>query len=1011
MLSFLFQRPIAVLTTFAVVLVFSAIAFFKLPISLLPDIDVPQIVIKVNYPNGAPAEIEQNILRLVREALLTVSHLKDIESRAHSENGQVDLFFEYGSNMELAYIEVNEKIDQLTSRLPRDLARPQVIRINTSDVPVARLQVVSREAGKMIALSELAEKVLKKRLEALEGVSLVDMNGLQRRSILVEPDEARMQALGITEQQLVQVIQQSNEELNTISVKDGQYRYFMKLTAQLRSSEDVANISFPAGKGTLVSLGQLAQVRDTMSRLQGLHLFKRQEGIVITIHKQSQAQMPLLMEQLEEAVAYFKTDYPEADFVLTQNQSELLDAAIGNLQSDLLFGGVFAFLMLFVFIGNYRIPFLIGIILPSSLLMSFLIFYVFGISINIISLSGLALGLGMTIDNAIIIFDNIVKKRQQGIALLESCVEGTAEMIPPLVSSSLTTQAVFIPLVFLNDLSGALSYDQAVAVGAILFTSLLVSFFLLPLLYLLLFRNSKHIPQEDNRLYKVVLKGYKRLYYWIYARRKVFFPVLMLLGLAGLSLALLLPVEGLPAIERRDLAIRIQWNEAIDLSESRKRIENLLAQYEDKYLLSESDLGIQQFLLQKESSLLQEAQLYMLFESSQQQRRMSQRLKKQLRMQYPNASIEVGDAPNTFDLVFRQSKPYFEARWKPLNAQQAVEPEQLLPFLTTLEQDWKGIPWKRGIGTQQETQVRIALLQEKLQAYQIPYTVLMQRLKNALGELPLTRIRNFGEELPIQLYEGTQSFQQKMNNSFIRLDSTRIYPLSQLVRYDFYTYYRTITADKTGIYHGIDTEKLPSSIGKLTQDLSSRALAHQMKVDFSGQYYDNQENLRQLMLILVISILLLYFILTVEFESFRQPLIVVFTLPLGFTGSFLLLWLAGASLNIMSAIGLVVMLGIIDNESILKIDTMNRLRKHLPLDEAIAKAGEVCFKPVLMTSLTNILALLPFLFDSGIGADLQRPFVLAIIGGLSIGTFTALFFVPLMYRALMPADEKIKEEA
>jgi multidrug efflux pump subunit AcrB len=235
--------------------------------------------------------------------------------------------------------------------------------------------------------------------------------------------------------------------------------------------------------------------------------------------------------------------------------------------------------------------------------------------------------------------------------------------------------------------------------------------------------------------------------------------------------------------------------------------------------------------------------------------------------------------------------------------------------------------------------------------------------------------------------------------------------LSQLVRYDFYTYYRTITADKTGIYHSTDTETLPSSINKLTQDLSRRALAHQMKVDFSGQYYDNQDNLRQLMLILAISILLLYFILTVEFESFRQPLIVVFTLPLGFTGSFLLLWLAGASLNIMSAIGLVVMLGIIDNESILKIDTMNRLRKHLPLDEAIAKAGEVCFKPVLMTSLTNILALLPFLFDSGIGADLQRPFVLAIIGGLSIGTFTALFFVPLMYRALMPAHEKIKEEA
>ncbi|WP_027000947.1 efflux RND transporter permease subunit [Eisenibacter elegans] len=251
-----------------------------------------------------------------------------------------------------------------------------------------------------------------------------------------------MQALGITDELLAQTITQNNQELGTISVKDGQYRYFMKLTAQIRNSEDVRNISFITPGGQVLPLYQFAQVYDTVARAQGLHLFNHQEAVAITIHKQAQAQMPVLMQALEEAVVQFEKDYPQVAFQLTQNQSSLLQAAIGNLQSDLLFGGCFAFLVLFLFMGNYKAPFLIGVILPTSLVMSFLIFYVFGIAINIISLSGLALGLGMTIDNAIIIFDNIAKKRQEGLDLLDSCVEGTAEMIPPLVSSSLTTLAV-----------------------------------------------------------------------------------------------------------------------------------------------------------------------------------------------------------------------------------------------------------------------------------------------------------------------------------------------------------------------------------------------------------------------------------------------------------------------------------------------------------------------------------------------------------------------------------------
>ena len=998
MFRFLFARPIALGMTFLVALIFSAIVLWQLPVSLLPGIDVPQIVVKVRLPSASPAELERSILRPLREAVLTAAHLQEVTSQANSEGGQAELFFEYGTNMELAYIEINEKIDQLTNRLPKGLARPQVIRINTSDVPVVRLQVVANEAGKMLEISNLAEKVIKKRLEALKGVSLVDLNGVQRQAVFVSPDQARLQALQVDEETLVTALQQNNQELGAISVKDGQYRYLLQLVSRLQDAASIRNIAFNTPSGKVVRLGEVAQVLDTLQRPQGFHFFNGEEAVAITVHKQAKAQMPELMRQFNESLAQFRIDYPQAKFYVTQNQAVLLDAGIGNLRNDLLFGGFFAFLILFVFIGNYRIPFLIGVILPTSFLMSFLVFYVCNISVNIISLSGLALGLGMTIDNAIIIFDHIGKKRLQGIPLLESCIQGTTEMIPPLISSALTTQAVFIPLVFLGGIAGALAYDQAVAVGAILLTSLLVSFFLLPMLYVLIFQRSNLLPREDNRVFLATLKGYKKGFNWIWHRRKVAFPLLTVLGLAGLGLGTLLPVQGLPDIQRQDLSLKIHWNEAIDIVQNKARTQQVSAHFRDTYQVAESDVGVQQFLLRATPTTLQETEMYFLLSSQAAKEAFAKQLGGYLQARYPRARVLITDAPNTFDLVFKQQKTYLQARFMNSNPLEPIPPNRLLPVVDSLASTYPALV--RGEGLVQETQVRLLPNYAALNSYQISPQRLMTKVQHLLGDREITQIKRFGEVLPIQIYEGSASFQQKVDRTFLYLDSSRQYPLSQLIDYTFFTDYRSLTADKAGIFHSVSLQN-PAQAVPFMARASQLAQQQQWKVDFTGLYFEDRKNVQQLIFILFISVALLYFILAIEFESFKLPLIVVFTLPLGFMGSFLALWLAGESLNLMSAMGLVVMLGIIDNDSILKIDAINRLSREFPIDEAIAKAGATTFKPVLMTSLTNVLALVPFLFDTGLGADLQRPFVIAIIGGLSIGTLTALYFVPLMYKALV----------
>lgn len=1004
MVRFLLQRPIAVSMIFIALMVFAVIVFRALPISLLPPIDVPQIVIKVNYPNASPEAIEQNVLAPIRESLMTLSGLEDMESKAGSEVGNVRLTFDFGTQMELAYIEVNEKIDRLTNSLPNDLPRPQVIRINTNDIPIIRVQVVPRPGFDFTEVSLLTENVLKKRLEQLEGVSLVDINGRKERIISVSPNIPALRALGMTSRDVVSAIRFGNEELPGISVEDGQFRYYLRLATRVNNPEDIGALPVTSKDGVTIPLSRVAEVNYEIGDVLGHHLFGSQEGLVITVHKQAAAKMNELVPKVYEAVEIFKVDYPQVDFEVTQDQSVLLNAGISNLQTSLLFGGMFAFGVLFAFMGNYRMPIIIGISLPVSLLISFLVIYFFEVSINVISLSGLALGLGMLIDNSIIVLDNITRKRKQGLSLFESCVSGVNEVMSALISSVLTTLAVFVPLVFLSGISGALFKDQAISVAAILGVSLMVAFILLPMLYFLFFKSaeSKGVQNEDSRFFLWVLKAYKTLYNKIFAYRKLSFFVFLILIPLGLSLSKLLDIKGLPPIEKFDAVVQINWNEPIGVEENKDRVLRLLGVLEGDYQKSEADIGVRQFLLFDGESSLQEASVYFLFDTQDSKTTNMAVLENYLISQYPHAFFEVADAPNAFDQLFNTNLAYYEVRWKDLVSKKPVPEEKM----DVLLEEFPSTSFTRGPGLQKEASVIFRLDATKLALYGISASDLQEKIKQLFGSFTITDIKRFGEITPIKLKTERADFERLLrSNALIGKDGNE-YALSNFINFDYENHYKFVTADKGGIYQSVLLED--SDPERYASDMVAWGTKHNLGVSFFGQYFKDRDTIQELIGILLVSVLLLYFILAAQFENFLQPLIVIFTLPLGIAGAFLVLLLTGTSLNVMSAIGLVVMLGIMVNDAILKIDTINRLRQSYQesfsyreaLEKALYEAGEIRLKPILMTSVTTILALLPVVFSAGLGADLQRPLVFAVIGGLTIGTFTALYFVPLAYWVL-----------
>ncbi|TFV96269.1 efflux RND transporter permease subunit [Algoriphagus kandeliae] len=1002
MVRFLLARPIAVFMTFLALMVFSFIVLRTLPISLLPPIDVPQIVVKVNYPNASPEAIEQNVLRTIREGLITLNGLEEMDSKAGSEVGTIRLTFDYSTQMELAYIDVNEKIDRITNSLPEGLARPEVIRINTSDIPVARVQVIPKEGIDEIEVSQLAENVLKKRIEQLPGVSLVDINGKKERIITVEPNEAAIRALGMTQQQLISAIQAGNSELPGVSVKDGQFRYYLRLATRVDTPSDIESLPVLAPSGAIVPLGRLAKVSYQAQEMLGYHLFGDREALVITVHKQAAAKMNELMPELKKALELFKTDYPQVDFELTQDQSNLLNAAISNLQTSLLFGGLFAFGVLFLFMKDYRLPIIIGVSLPSSLLISFLVFYFFDISINIISLSGLALGIGMLIDNSIIVLDNITRKRESGLSLFEACVAGVNEVMSALVSSVLTTLSVFVPLVFLSGISGALFFDQAVAVAAILSVSLAVAFILLPMLYFLFFsKNKRKEDGSEGAFFSRILALYEKGYRLVFGKRKLAMVFFSLLIPLGLGLSYFLDSEGLPQIEKLDATLEIDWNEPISAVENRDRVIALMNAMNGRYEKAEADVGVRQFLLFDGENSIQQSLLYFLFNSLEDKAMMTQDLIDFLSKNYPEANYKIGDAPNAFDQLFSSTLPYYEVRWKDLTSKEPVPEEKMDPWLSQFPVS----DWERGPGLQKEASVVFTLRADRLATYGISVDQVQEQLSRLFGTYTITDIRRFGEITPIRLKESEARFEDLLRTTQLAASDSAFYTLGEFVDYRYEDHYKYVTADKGGIYQSVlVTASEPDAHNT---DYIRWGAERNLGVSMVGQYFKDKENIQQLIGILLVSVLLLYFILAAQFESFIQPLIVVLTLPLGIAGAFLVILVAGASLNVMSAIGLVVMLGIMVNDAILKIDTINRLRKEYvespevsakeALEMAIHRAGQIRLKPILMTSITTILALIPIIFSSGLGADLQRPLVYSVIGGLTIGTLTALYFVPLAY--------------
>lgn len=1065
MIRYLLRRPIAVFMAFTACFIVGIVTYKTLPISLLPDIAIPEITVQVTGENSAARELENTVMRTLRSQLMQVERIEELQSETRDGSGLIRMRFDYGTDTDLAFIEVNEKIDVAMSYLPKETERPRVIKASAADIPVLYLNLTEKSgsypdlpqgegtATNFLALCDFAENVVRRRIEQLQEVAMVDISGMIRKQVQLVPNRAKMDALGLTVGDIESALANSNVEPGGMTVREGYYEYNIRFSTVVRTIEDIEHIPL-RHDGRIIRLKELAEIRMVPVEESGLTTYNGKRSVSLAIIKQAEENMEQMKAALNKTIRSLERSNPAVEFNISRNQTELLDYTLTNLQQNLTLGFLFILIVTVLFMKGVRSPIVIGGCMVVAVVISFIFFYLFDMSLNIISLSGLILAEGMMIDNAIIVTENITQYRDRGYSLDDACVKGTNEVITPMLSSSLTTIAVFFPLVFISGIAGAIFYDEAFAVTVGLVASYVTGIILLPVLYKIVFglsllplsvregskKSNKALAKLCKSLNPKGEKGnislsslagrgkggslfYDRGIDWVFSHKR------LTMGLTLLSIPLcvlmfyLMPKERMPKTSQTELAVYIDWNENIHLDDNNMRVEEVerflrattsdegKVQGSEVVLESQAHIGIQQYLLEKSLVSTTEAELYLRTATTGQLERVKYALQKMLSERYPLATVKFHEPENIFERIFDTNEPELVVELY----NKDKEKQSNMQLLEEMEARIDGMAGEKSTTAAVGKQVNLTINRERLLMYGVTYNEIVQQLKTALRENKIATLRSYQDYLPITVATGEQTLEGILDRTFVVIPASsqdrgqhRI-PLRAFVIPSWGEGHKTITAGIAGEYVPYtfaETERA----GEIAEEVEKGFKGNRdgWEVNFSGAFFANNRMIEELVVVLFISLLLMYFILTSQFGSFVQPLIVLMEIPIDVGVALVVMQLCGVSLNLMSAIGIVVSCGIIVNDSILKLDMINVLRgEGVPLMEAIHTAGSRRLRSILMTSLTTILAMVPLLFTHDFGSELQKPLSIAMIATMTVGTLVSLFVIPLIYWGIYKRRETL----
>ncbi|MEO5510284.1 MAG: efflux RND transporter permease subunit [Longimicrobiales bacterium] len=1022
-------RPVAVAMAFIAVVILGVLSFTRLPVDLLPDIAYPKLVIYTTYPGVAPAEIERFLSRPIESVTGQVPGLERVESSSREGTSLVTLRFAWGTNMDFAALNVREQLDGLTGSLPQGAKRPIVLRTDPRSEPI---MAISASGAELWDLKELSESVFRRRLEQIDGIAQASVTGGLEREIHVDVNPRQLEALGVTIDQISNALASANVSAPSGTIMRGRFRYALRTLGEFQRVDQLASIVVSQQSGNAqgqtpgrVLLSDVATVEDGFEERESIARFNGHEAVGLLVFKESGANTVRVAEKVDEVLAQLRTQYPQLKLEVASSQAGFVSDAIANLVQEMILGAILAFLVLVVFLRDARYPFAISLAIPISIIGSFALLQLAGMSINIMTLGGLALGAGMLVDNSIVVIENIFRHREEkGLMAAAAAAMGTEEVQRAITASTLTTIAVFGPIIYVEGVAGQLFAALSMAVAFSLMMSLIVAVTLLPAIAARWDVHNERTVHAGfiRNAFDAPLRAFDRGW----ARFEMFYhkcldlalshrwPVLggsVLIVLATFALAFSLPRSVLPDVDQGEFRARITMPRGtpLEITES-VAISVESAVRRDKAVAAVfSRIGRQVALegVTDEESGLHTATLEVRLKSGESTADAIARIRPALASQLKGGQVtlETGHA-TALGKLLGGGEADLAVRIRGEDLDSATAYAAIVQRKLSAMHELTNVRMGTEVG-QPEFQIEID--RERAAAFGILPDEVSSTVASYMRGKNATDFVAFDRKVPIVVRLPDEARRDLQTMQLIRLRGVQ---LSELIHVREAVgpveIQRVDRARVVPVYADVAGTDVTDAVTAIRTALADSPPPSSMRVDIGGENEEMDKSFRDLGVAFLLAIILVYMILAAEFESLLHPFTVMLAVPLSLIGAFVALWLFGSGVNAVSLIGLIILVGIVDNDAVVKIDFINMARAQgMTTREAIYEAGRARLRPIVMNSITTMLAIMPMMFGIGAGASLQAPMAVAVFGGLLTATALTLIVIPVCYEMLDELQDRL----
>jgi hydrophobic/amphiphilic exporter-1 (mainly G- bacteria), HAE1 family len=1025
------RRPVATLSAILAVVLLGSVSLSRLPVSLLPDVSLPVLTIRTTYSGAAAPEVSRFVAEPIEEAIGATPGLTELRSVSRNNEVTTTARFEWGTDMRATVLSVRERLDAARSQLPERADRPTLLTSDPGERPIAVLAIRQAQSqaakdsraqggGDLRSLARTATEVHARRLEQIEGVSSVAVVGAPDDEIRVELDPERLRALDLTPEDVAAAIRAENATGAGGTIRKGQFRFSVRALTEFRNPAEI--LDTPVGKvGAGITLRDVGTVSLGLADPQTLTRLDGTSAIGMVVYKDAGSNTVAVTNRMTDAIAQLEKEFPGVSMTVVAAQADFVVDALSNLGQEIVAGGLLSLLVILLFLRDWRLSLAIGVTVPLSVLMALVALQALDVSINVLSLGGLALGTGLLVDTAIVVAESVGRRREEGMSLLEAAVTGTDEVAAPLFAGTLTTVLVFGPIIFVRGLAAALFRDLSLSVVTTVAASLVLALTLMPVMIVGRRKLANGAPAPvapapiaPPKATSVIARTldawghtltawYERGMRWSLSHPRSVF------GMAGALLAVTvvliytLPKEILPRVDEGVLVAAVQLPEGTSIQATAAQVARVesaaralgargiyarVGKATDEEILAGADPG---------SSAT--AQLIVPVPANADAAQFAQQLRAKLPDLAKGAlAIDLAGQSEFGSLIGREGRLVRVE----LSAPTLVESQRWADTVRTAMQQVSSLTDVRDAFAATQPIVEVSLERARMAERDIVPQQVASALAGALGGVSASELRETDRRTPIMVrYAGLRN--EELETAL--KTPLRGVPLAQLVQVRETR--APLEVVRVGQRPVTIIEGLVESGGtaKATTDVQARMAALTLPAGVSWQVggadAERARTSNELTLVAVLAALLMFLVLAGEFASFTIPLVVMLTVPLAGAGAVIFLWLTGQSLNAVSLIGIVVMIGMADNEAVVKLDAIRKFREagH-SIDDAIIRGGEQRLRAIAMTSITTVTGVLPLVFGWGSGGALYQPLAAGIIGGSISALLVTFFLLPTAYAVL-----------